>query len=257
MTQRTYQQSAAVELVVTPDPVTLGAAAARIFAAQATLAIRRNGRFAVALSGGSTPKALFSQLVDYGQSGLDWSRIHFFWGDERCVPPLDAASNFRMAKEELIDHVSIPTANVHRIHGEDPPATAARDYEASLGRFFSLVPGECPRFDLIVLGLGEEGHTASLFPGAQALDETTRAVVATVVPGLPSNRITLTLRAINSATFVLVLVSGTKKSAIVRAVLTNPSHPSTLPMQGIHPIQGQLTWLLDAPAAVQIPALTT
>lgn len=244
-----YRQTAAVKLMVSPDLGALGIAAAQIFAEQATLAVQKVGRFAVALSGGSTPKAMFKALKEGWNARLDWKRIHLFWGDERCVPPNDAASNYHMAKEQLIDHLPIPNANIHRIHAEEPPAAAAAGYENELRRFFRLAPGEWPRFDLLLLGIGEEGHTASLFPDTAALHETTRIVVSTFVSGVNAERITLTFPAINAAAFVIVLASGTRKCEIIRTVLDTTPSPKTLPMHGVHPNHGQLVWILDADAA--------
>lgn len=206
----------------------------------------------VVLSGGSTPKRLYQLLAtDTFARRIDWQRLHVFWGDERCVPPDHADSNYRMARESLLDHVPIPDENVHRIAGELDPTQAAALYEQHLRAFFS---GQ-PRFDLILLGLGNDGHTASLFPHTPALDERERWVVADYyAPVQPPWRVTLTPPAINAAARVVFLVSGEEKADMLRRVLEGEFKPHELPAQLIQPISGELTWLVDETAASRIKA---
>jgi 6-phosphogluconolactonase len=177
---------------------------------------------------------------------IDWSRIHFFWGDERCVPPDHPGSNYRVAREALLDHLSLPTCNIHRIQGELEPESAARGFAADLRAFFG---SSWPSFDLILLGLGNDGHTASLFPTSVALKEKERPALAVVAryEDRPAHRVTLTLPAINAARQVLFLVSGAAKAEIVAAVLQG--RPDRYPAQGVRPVSGQVEWMLDAPAA--------
>ena len=155
-----------------PDPTSLARAAADHFVSLAVEAIAVRGRFAVVLSGGSTPKASYAVLAtDERAARVDWSRVYVFWGDERCVPPDHPDSNFRMARQALLDRVPIPSGNVHRMRGELDPAQAAADYQQALLRFFAISSGDTPSFDLILLGMGDDGHTASLFPGTSAIGD--------------------------------------------------------------------------------------
>jgi 6-phosphogluconolactonase len=223
-------------------------AAALEFVALASQAIQARGRFSVALSGGSTPLGMFRVLAGGSIPGIAWDKIFFFWGDERHVPPDHPDSNYRMTKAALLSKVPVPEKNIFRIHAEDKDAAAAaNDYEQNLRSFFRLQPGDLPRFDLILLGLGTEGHTASLFPGSSALQEQQRLVVATWVEKLKTDRITLTLPVINHAACVTFLVSGADKAAIVREVLQDPAEH--LPAQKVRPLEGKLVWLLDRAAA--------
>ena len=238
------------EIVVVPDPAAVAREAAQHLADLAQEAVESRGRFSATLSGGSTPGALYSLLVEEPYRGqIPWKQVHLFWGDERCVPPDDAGSNYRLADEALIAHVPVPSENVHRVRGELEPRTAARTYVKTLHDFFC---GPRTRFDLVLLGLGSDGHTASLFPGSAALRDTERLVVAVEAhyQDRPSYRVTLTLSAINTARQVWFLVTGSEKAGIVQAVLEGPD--SGLPAQQIRPMAGQLTWLLDAAAAVRL-----
>jgi 6-phosphogluconolactonase len=235
------------EIVVLPDAEALAQEAARRFAALAGEAVASRGRFSVALSGGSTPGVLYRLLAEEPQrSSIAWKQVHLFWGDERCVPPDHPESNYRLAHETLIAHVSIPPQNVHRLRGELEPAAAARSYERELQDFFC---GPKPRFDLVLLGIGSDGHTASLFPRSEALAETGRLAVAVTAHygDRPAERVTLTLPAINSARQVWFLVSGVAKAEIVQRVLEDAD--PHLPARLVRPAAGQLTWLLDAAAA--------
>lgn len=221
---------------------------------RARLAVAERGRCAVALSGGSTPRLLFRELATAAPGEIPWHQVHLFWSDERTVPPNHPDSNYRMAHEELISRVNVPAANVHRLRGEDPdPARAAADYEADLRRFFDLQEGQLPRFDLVFLGMGADGHTASLFPGSEGLTQQQHLVVAPWVATLKSRRLTLTARAINHAACVVFLVAGEDKAATLRRVLAGPPRPLELPSQGIEPSDGELLWLVDAAAARLLP----
>jgi 6-phosphogluconolactonase len=204
----------------------------------------------VALSGGSTPRATYALLATVEFASLvDWPRVHVFWGDERCVPLDDPDSNYRMARETLLDHVPLPTRNVHRIRGEMDPEAAAQAYAAELRAFFGT---QWPSFDLVLLGMGNDGHTASLFPGSATLHEDTRAVVAVTAhyEDRPAHRVTLTPPAINSARQVVFLVAGAAKAETLQAVLEGPA--DRFPAQFIRPTSGQLAWLVDSAAASRL-----
>jgi 6-phosphogluconolactonase len=221
--------------------------AAGHFADLAVEAAAARGRFSAALSGGSTPGPLYRLLAkEPYRSRIPWPSVHLFWGDERCVPPDQPGSNYRMAYDSLIGQVPIPPENVHRIRGELEPDAAARACERELEDFFC---GHHTRFDLVLLGLGRDGHTASLFPGSPLLDRTERlaAAVTAHYGDRPAERVTLTPPAINTARQILFLVQGNDKAAVVQAVLEGSD--ADLPARRIQPTAGQLTWLLDRPAA--------
>jgi 6-phosphogluconolactonase len=239
------------EVRVLADVEELMRAAADEVARRADEAVREHGRFAWALSGGSTPRDLYRLLASPPhRDRMPWSAIHVFWGDERHVPPDHPDSNYRMAHEALLSKVPIPPAQVHRIKGEHPDARqAAEDYEQTLRACFQVSAGQRPRFDLILLGLGPEGHTASLFPGTQALHETRRLVVSSWVGKLFTERITLTPPVLNNAAGVIFLVSGEEKALALKAVLEGPDEPEQLPAQLIRPAHGRLLWLVDRAAA--------
>jgi 6-phosphogluconolactonase len=243
------------------DAHQLARAAAEHFVSAAAKAIAERGRFAVALSGGSTPRSVYALLGAEEFSGqVDWDRAHLFWGDERCVPPHHPDSNFKAVAETLLKSVSIPAGNVHRMPGEEDPSEAARDYETMLRAFFAghqgrnEVAGEVsgedplPHFDLLFLGLGLDGHTASLFPSSSALGERRRWVVANYVDELRAWRLTLTPKIINAAGQVTFLVSGGRKGEILRDVLLGPHRPDDFPAQLIKPARGRLLWMIDGPA---------
>ncbi|HEU5393866.1 MAG TPA: 6-phosphogluconolactonase [Candidatus Methylomirabilis sp.] len=235
-------------LRIFPDLEALSREAARRFVAAAKKAVRARGRFTVAFSGGSTPADLYCLLATSShREGLPWDRTHVFWGDERCVPPEDPASNYGAARALLLSQVPIPAANVHRMRGEEEPGRAALEYEAELRAAFGLTAGGVPRFDLLLLGLGEDGHTASLFPGSPALRETDRLVVAPFVEPLSASRLTLTLPVLNAAREILVLVAGGGKATALREALEGDR--DTLPIQQVRPRAGVLTWLVDAASA--------
>ncbi|BAY49966.1 6-phosphogluconolactonase (plasmid) [Scytonema sp. HK-05] len=239
------------EIQVFANPEALTQAAATKFVQQAHQAIQARGRFTIALSGGSTPKSLYALLATqpWGNQ-IPWNQVHLFWGDERHVPPSDPSSNFRMTQERLLFQVPIPHQNVHRIKAENPDAQAvAAEYERDLKQFFQLGEHQFPRFDLVLLGMGANGHTASLFPGTAAVDEQTRLVVAPWVEELNTNSITLTPPAINNALEVIFFVTGTEKAATLKAVLEGQYQPERLPAQIIRPTQGKVVWMVDQAAA--------
>ncbi|MCA1688604.1 MAG: 6-phosphogluconolactonase [Actinobacteria bacterium] len=233
-----------MNLLVYETPEALAEAAARDFVARAEEAINALGRFAVVLAGGSTPKATYEALARDYSGGLDWSRVHVFFGDERTVPPDHEDSNYRTAHEALLSRV--PVASVHRMRGELPPAEAAAAYEEELREFFG--PDGVPAFDLILLGLGEDGHTASLFPETSALDVTDRWVVANPVLKLETTRLTLTVPVINAARAVVFQVAGEGKAAALREILEGDADPRGYPAKFIRPENGELTWMVDKAA---------
>jgi 6-phosphogluconolactonase len=230
------------DLVVAPDADSLAAQAAQRFAAAAAMGISERDRFVVAMSGGSTPRPTYERLASEPcVSHVDWSRVHVIWGDERCVPPDHPDSNYRAASEALLDHVPVPRENVHRIRGELEPQEAATLYRREL----ACVLGEGGRIDLVMLGLGVDGHTASLFPGTTALEERDLDAVAVYVERLGTWRVTLTLAAINAARQVVFLVAGAAKAKVLARVRGGEALPAGL----VRPRDGMLTWLVDRDAA--------
>ncbi len=227
-------------------------AAAGEVAAVTSAAIHERGRCLIALSGGNTPRGMYRHLGDLlVTQPVDVSRVHLIFGDERMVPPDDPDSNYGMIQREFISRIPIPTPNVHRIRGEVNAAIAAREYERELQTLLPLFAGRC---DLILLGLGEDGHTASLFPGSLVLRELQQTAREVFVPRLESWRVTLTLPVINSARAVLFLVTGEKKAATVRNVIAGTQSREDLPATLVRPHPGTLTWMLDAKAAAQLPS---
>ncbi|MFY9559446.1 MAG: 6-phosphogluconolactonase [Terriglobales bacterium] len=224
--------------------------AAEEFVRMGRAAIAERGRFVVALSGGSTPRSLYSLLAkDYAD--FSWSRTFLFFGDERHVPPDHPDSNYRMVSEALLTKVPVPAGNVYRVPAENPDAAAAASaYEARLCSFFQLQPGEFPRFDLILLGLGPDGHTASLFPDSEGLKEQSRLVIANWVEKFKTHRITFTFPVLNHATDVIFLVSGADKADMVRQVLEGKNTPP-FPAQQVQP-EGRLLWMLEEAAAATL-----
>lgn len=234
---------------VAEDADALSHRVAEQFVALTTNAIDARGRCFVALSGGSTPRAIYRLLGAPAFRGrVRWAGIHFFWGDERHVPPDHPDSNYRMAVETMLSHVPVPPANIHRIRAELPDADrAAREYEAEIRAW---VGGEgIPRFDLVHLGVGTDGHTASLFPGSAALRETERLCVANWVEKLGAFRITLTLPVLNAARTVVFVAAGKEKAPIVQRILHEPVPSPPLPAQLVRPTDGELWWMLDRAAA--------
>lgn len=241
---------------VFPNTAAVSREAARQFASLAEEAVRQRGRFCVALSGGSTPRALHERLAGPEVPGppIAWDHVHLFWGDERYVPPNHPDSNYRMARETLLDRVPIPPAQVYPIPTSyADPAEAAAAYEQTLRTAFGLPYGQWPRFDLILLGLGPDAHTASLFPGTAALHEGQRLVAANWVEKLHAWRITLTPPVLNHAAHVLFLVSGAEKTGALRAVWHGARDPERFPAQLVRPAAGDLVWLIDEAAQDGVP----
>ncbi len=227
----------------------LSNAAAALFVETAEQAILRRGGCLIALSGGSTPARLYSLLAEPPyRDQIDWKKVQAFWGDERCVPPDDPESNYRQAYDAFLGRVPIPESNIHRVRGELPPEDAARDY-AEVLRGFAPAPLDFPRFDLALLGMGEDGHTASLFPHSEVDLPGATAAVTAQYQGRPANRVTLTPSVLNAARRVVFLVSGESKSKTVADVLKGAYEPFLLPAQRIRPSDGELIWLLDGAAA--------
>ena len=225
------------------NPEKLAEAAARAFVEEASKAITERGRFAVALAGGSTPKATYEALARDHASDVDWPNVHVFFGDERTVPPDHEDSNYRMAREALFDQV--PVGSVHRMRGELPPEEAAASYEEGLRTFFGQEP---PVLDLVMLGIGGDGHTASLFPETSALEVTDRLVVANLVPKLDTTRITLTFPFLNASREVFFLVAGEDKAEALKEILGGDADPREYPARLVQPSGGP-TWMVDREAA--------
>lgn len=242
-------------ITITRDLDDLSMRAAELFVTLAQRAAEVEGnRFTVALSGGETPRSLYTLLATASYAArIPWERVHMFWGDERHVPPDDPESDYRMADEALLSKVPIPAENVHRIHAEmADAAAAARGYADELRGLFSLQPDELPRFDLILLGMGPDGHTASLFPGTDALHDAENLVAAPWVDKFNTYRITLTPKVLNNAAVVVFLVSGAGKAPTLHDVLDGPRNPDLLPAQLIAPTDGTLLWMVDQAAAAQL-----
>ena len=246
------------DLQILPSPETLADAAAARFVAAAGESTGARGRFVVALSGGTTPRRMYERLAAPAlASQVKWSLVHVVWGDERCVPPDHAVSNYRMARETLLDRVPVPPANIHRIRGEDDPTVASAQYETAL-RALLDTPSGAPRavsgtcIDLVLLGLGADGHTASIFPGSAAVLEQSRWVTVTDTIGASMRRVTLTAPVINAAAEVLFLVSGDGKASVLKRVLERRGPAPELPAQMIAPQNGRLRWYVDAAAAAAI-----
>lgn len=249
------------EIQVVGTVAQLSRVAAEAIVVRAANSIQERGRFVVALSGGSTPRTLFQLLAstEYAPR-IDWTNVHVCWGDERCVPPEDSRSNYRMACDALLDHVAIPESNVHRMRGEDTPEVAAAEYEADLRALFDWhgrQPRDFPSFDLILLGLGADGHTASLFPNGAAIEEQTRWVAADYNESVSMWRITLTLPLINNARHVLFLVAGNDKADVAQEILRPHQRDTLLPAARVAPTDGVLHWILDAAAATKASAPPT
>lgn len=229
------------EVKVYPDLADLVWAGAEQFVTRAKESITARGVFHVALSGGQTPLPMFALVaLPEWRARVDWSRVQVYWADERCVPPDDGQSNYRGALTALLEPVGLPEANIHRIQGEIDPAQAADAYDAVVRAL---------AFDLIFLGMGDDGHTASLFPGTGAALVQDRDVMAVFVPKLSAWRVTLTPRAINRARHVVLMVAGPSKAEPLRAALRGPYQPDALPVQNVRPASGALLWLVDQYAA--------
>jgi 6-phosphogluconolactonase len=242
---------------VVADREALSWTAAQKFLELSQAAIKRHGRFSVALSGGSTPRDFYALLANPDaefRNQLAWDKLDLFWGDERHVPPDDAESNYRMANEAMLSKAPVPETNIHRVRAELPDAeAAARAYEEELRRYFNVAQGGSPHFDLALMGLGPDGHTASLFPQTPALHERDLWVVANWVQKLHKYRITLTAPALCSAANILFLVAGGDKATALRDVLHGPFHPDQWPAQIFRNCTSPVTWLIDQLAARQLP----
>jgi len=235
------------EIQILEDIEAMSLAAALRFAGASAESIASKGTFSVALSGGSTPRALYRLLgSDRYIRSIDWQHVHLFWADERCVAPDHEQSNFKLARDAFLSKVPLPAGNVHRIRGEESPDAAAEAYDARLREFFRK---GLPAFDLILLGVGEDGHTASLLPGSPALKERLRLAVAVYRHPPELNRVTLTLPVINSAHEVIFLVSGAAKASIVRTVLEDSQAKLIYPAAMVTPLTGSISWLIDTSAA--------
>lgn len=236
-----------------PDLQALSEAGAALFIDACTQAIRASGRALVALSGGNTPGKLYQLLAQSPYSEqVDWPHVYVFWGDERCVPPDDPESNYRQAHDALLSRVSIPPANIHRIRGEAQPQDAAVEYAVELNAFGSP-PRSWPRFDFVLMGMGEDGHTASLFPGSPIDTAAPTAAVTAQYQDRPANRVTLTPLVFNAARRVVFLVTGESKSQTLADVLYGKYQPAALPAQRIHPTDGDVIWMVDQAAAGRLP----
>jgi len=245
--------SSNVEIRILTTPQELFEVAAEEVVRAATEAVAQRGRFTIALSGGSTPKNLFNLLATNARTVFPWDRTYFFWSDERHVPPTDPESNYRMAEEIMLSKIPVNAGNVFRIAAENPDAAAvAEAYEQTLRKFFQLQPGQVPVFDLILLGMGPDGHTASLFPNTAGLQEKTRLVIANWVDKLKANRLTMTLPVLNSAREVAFLASGTDKAQVLRTVLEEDAPPEQYPAKLVRPSNGRLIWFVDRAAASQL-----
>ena len=246
-----------IEYIVEPDSAALARRTAQQFVEVAEQTATRQGRVRIAISGGSTPKAAFQLLADPGQPWLKrmpWDKLELYWVDERTVPPDHPESNFRMTREALLDHVPLKPDQVHRMEGELEPEVAAARYESLLRNNFRLEGAETPRFDLISLGMGDDGHTASIFPHTEAIHTLGRLVTANQVPQKDTWRITLTWPVINQGISVFFLIGGKNKAELVQEVFMGPRDPERLPSQLIWPASGILTLILDKDAAALLPA---
>ena len=229
-----------------PDEESVAQAAAQLFVEQYKKSMARSDRFSVALSGGHTPLRTYELLSQEPfKSRIDWSHVHVFWGDERCVPISDSRSNYGIANKTLLSHVPIPSEQVHPILGTEDPHKSAAEYESVLKEYFG---DSSPFFDLVFLGLGKDGHTASLFPGSPSLNEKVRWVAWQKNFTEDFLRITMTPQLLNLAQMVLFLVTGPEKAEILKVVLNNVEPTHLLPAQLIHPIEGEIVWLVDSSA---------
>ena len=241
------------EIRVLPDTESLFQASAKEFASQAEAAIKAQDRFAVALSGGSTPRGMFSLLAANYRDRLPWDKVYFFWSDERHVPPDSSDSNYRMAYESLLSRVPVPQTNIFRVPAEKPDAhEVAAEYDETVRQFFQIPQGTFPQFDLILLGMGPDGHTASLFPETSALHEKGRLVVSNWVEKLKTDRITFTAPLINRAKGVMFLIAGADKSQALREVMEGNQSPDLYPSKLIHPACGRSIWWVDQAAAAAL-----
>lgn len=241
-----------LEIRIFKDLEKLSKDAATLFIEKAVDSIAKRGHFVVALNGGSTPTRLFSMLASDYKDKVDWHNVHVFWGDERCVPPEDPGSSYGQAKGLLLRHVPIPEANIHRVRGELSPAEASKEYSDILREFANL-PLYFPRFDLVYLGMGEDGHTASLFPGSPVEVTEPTVPVTAQYQDRPANRVSLTPVVFNQARTVAFMATGEKKAVTLAEVLSDRYNPALYPAQRINPREGDLIWLVDEDAASKLP----
>ncbi len=237
------------DIKIFKDPDGLSHAAAKMFIESSSQAIAQRGRFLVVLSGGSTPNQLYQLLASTPfRDQIDWSKVHVFWGDERCVPIDDPDNSYYQARLVLLDLVNLPADNVHRIQSDFEPASAALDYARTL-KVFSAPPLDWPRFDLVLLGMGDDGHTASLFPGSPVNASKPVIAITAQYQNRPAKRVTLTPLVFNSARRIIFLVTGATKAVTLTEVLSDVSNMNLLPAQRIQPTDGELLWLMDEAAA--------
>ena len=240
-------------VVVAADAAALTAAASGHIRRSIAEAIGARGACWIALAGGRTPRAVYERLAETGTPEIDWTRLHVVFGDERIVPPDHADSNYGMAKAALFDRVPLPPSQIHRIEGERGDAAGAADaYAGVLSRAFALAPAAWPVLDVVLLGVGTDGHTASLFPRAPALSVADRLAAAANAPSAPTARVTLTYPVLNAARAVVVLVSGTDKAGAVARAFDDAVPVADCPVRGVRPAAGSLTWHLDAAAAAKL-----
>ena len=237
-------------VIIRPNRSELALAAAGMIAAVSLVSIQQRGAFNVALAGGSTPGPVYELLA--AGSDIDWQRTRIYWSDERCVPPEHAESNYRMVRETLLDRLPQEPGLVARLSSELSPEEAAQAYEQTIRETVPAEENGIPRFDMILLGMGDDGHTASLFPRSKALNEAHRLVVADYVSKFDAFRLTFTYPLLNAGRHVLILVSGSSKASTLSAVLNGPMQPDEFPVQAVQPTRGQFRWLVDADAAKHI-----
>ena len=239
---------------ISPTPAAVAAAAAQLFADAIIKAVQSRGLARVAISGGTTPKAMFALLA--GEpfiKQIPWDKLYLYWVDERCVPPDNAESNYRMTNEAMLSRVPLPATQIFRMEGELDPEVAAARYESTIRNAFRLEGAQTPTFDLILLGMGDDGHTASLFPHTEGLNDLTHIVIANHVPQKDTWRITLTSPVLNQGREVAFLIEGAAKAQVLHEVFLGPFQPDTYPSQIIRPANGRLTLLLDSAAAAKLP----
>ena len=253
MAEPARSRTSRTQIVIADDLAAVARSGADLFVRRAAAAVASHGRFDAVLSGGSTPRALHALLANPPYCDqVAWEQVQFYWGDERCVPPDAAESNYRMARETLLSLVPVADSQIYRIRGELLPDEAAAQYEHELRATLNLAAGQLPRFDLLFLGMGPDGHTLSLFPHTAALAVRDRLVTANYVPKLDAQRVTLTYPTANNAAAAAFLVAGADKADALAAVLEGPRDPDTYPAQGITLTDGDLYWLVDRAAAAKL-----
>jgi len=253
-----YMTASQPEIIVVSNSEAMSRTAADIVIGKIKEVLANKEQFSLALAGGSTPKGLYSQIAEVPElrDRIPWHRIHFFWGDERHVPPDHSESNFRMASETMLSKLPVPAENIHRVQTELPDAAkAASEYEQELKRYVRLDAEKLPRLDCVLLGMGPDGHTASLFPGTKVLQEKRRLVVNNWVAKLNTHRITMTVPVLNNSPMVIFMVTGKDKAEVLKEILEGEYRPQLLPAQLIRPVHGRLVWLVDKAAAARLAHL--